>query len=765
VNARASELQRSIIDLLRSKGNRLLTISDIRERLADPELSREQVERAVEELEADGVIIAVRGKRYSLLEFTPYHAGRVRVHPDGYGTVLHGGEEPDIYIDRRSMKGAMNGDLVVVRVDKRRPSYRKLHNRDYIAGEVTEVLRRAHRTVVGRFHQNGEDPFVVPYDVRIDTDILIEPDQTFEAKDGQMVNVEIDRYPDRSSHFAQGRVVEVLGFIGEPGVDIEVVIRKFHIPHHFPPEILRFAESVPTEVHPEELAKRVDLRERNIVTIDGETAKDFDDAVEVRMLDNGNFLLGVHIADVSYYVTEGSALDDEAYERGTSVYFPGKAVPMLPERLSNGICSLNPRVERLTFSVDMEIDPRGRFINRKAYKSVIKTKERMTYTDVNAILTALGARASRPQSPDVSSGDQAADQPGDRAGRPIAADETSALLERYGYLIPEFERMHALFEVLRKRREARGSIDFDLPEANVVLGEMGEISDILPSERNVAHRLIEEFMLAANEAVAQELVFAGQPGIFRVHQQPDPQKLEDLREILKEFKLTLRGDVEEIKPAELQRILESVAGTPEERFLTNFVLRSMKRAFYSESDTGHFALALQHYCHFTSPIRRYPDLIVHRMLTQLLESGPMYGDRRTQVDAKMPGVALQSSERERRAEEAEREVLEWKKVIFMRDKVGVAFNGIVTGVAPFGLFVDLEEVFVTGMVPVATIGGDFWIFKERAHRLIGQASARELRLGDRVKIEVKSIDEDRHQIEFRLLEAGGTPIARRERQA
>jgi len=731
VSAQPTELQRSIIDLLRSKGNHLLTISDIRERLADPELTREQVERAVEELEADGVVIAVRGKRYSLLEFTPYHAGRVRVHPDGYGTVLHGGDEPDIYIDRRSMKGAMNGDLVVVRVDKRRPSFRKVHNRDYIAGEVTEVLRRAHRTVVGRFHQNGEDPFVVPYDVRIDTDILIEPDETMEAKDGQMVNVEIDRYPDRSSAFAQGRIVEVLGFIGEPGVDIEVVIRKFHIPHHFPPEILRFAESVPTEVHPEELAKRVDLRDRNIVTIDGETAKDFDDAVEVRMLDNGNFLLGVHIADVSYYVTEGSALDVEAYERGTSVYFPGKAVPMLPERLSNGICSLNPRVERLTFSVDMEIDPRGRFLNRKVYKSVIRTKERMTYTDVNAILTA----------------------------------RTPELLERYRDLLPEFERMHALFEVLRKRREGRGSIDFDLPEANVVLAESGEISDILPSERNVAHRLIEEFMLAANEAVAQELVFAGQPGIFRVHQQPDPQKLEDLREILKEFKLALRGDVEEMKPAELQRILKSVAGTPEERFLTNFVLRSMKRASYQESDTGHFALALQHYCHFTSPIRRYPDLIVHRMLTKLLESGPMYGELRAQVEAKMPSIALQSSERERRAEEAEREVLEWKKVIFMRDKVGVAFNGIVTGVAPFGLFVDLEEVFVTGMVPVATIGGDFWIFKERAHRLIGQASGRELRLGDRVKIEVKSIDEDRHQIEFRLLEAGGTPIARRERQA
>jgi ribonuclease R len=324
--------------------------------------------------------------------------------------------------------------------------------------------------------------------------------------------------------------------------------------------------------------------------------------------------------------------------------------------------------------------------------------------------------------------------------------------------------MHALFEVLRQRREARGSIDFDLPEADVVLAESGEIAAINPSERNVAHRIIEEFMLAANEAVAQELVFAGQPGIFRVHQQPDPQKLEDLRDVLKEFKLALRGDVEEMRPAELQRILTAVTGTPEERFLTNFILRSMKRAFYSENDTGHFALALQHYCHFTSPIRRYPDLIVHRMLTELIESGALYGERRAQVEARMPAIALQSSERERRAEEAEREVLEWKKVIFMRDKVGVAFHGIVTGVAPFGLFIDLEEVFVTGMVPVATIGGDFWIYKERAHRLLGQATARELRLGDRVKVEVKSIDEDRHQIEFRLLEAAGTPIARRERQ-
>jgi ribonuclease R len=724
-----SELHQAIIELLRQRGNRVLGMSDIFERLEDPDLTREQVDRAVEELEADGVVLAVRGKRYSLLEFTPYHAGTIKISQDGSGVVHGAGQDFDIYVDRRSMKGALNGDIVIVRVDRQRPKFKRMYNREYVVGEVNRVLRRAHRTVVGRFHAADPEPYVVPFDFRIDTEILIDEDATMDARDGEMVNVEIERYPDRGTHFASGRVVEVIGFIGDPGVDIEVVIRKFHIPHNFPDDVLRAAEEIPVEVPEEEIAKRVDLRGRSIVTIDGETAKDFDDAVEVQLLPNGNYLLGVHIADVAHYVTEGSILDQEAFERGTSVYFPGRAVPMLPERLSNGICSLNPKVERLTFTCEMEIDPRGRFVNRNIYKSVIRTKERMTYTDVNAILV----------------------------------DRTPELAEKYANLLPEFERMHTLYEILRTRRDQRGSIDFDLPEAEVMLGEKGDIEAIRPSERNVAHRLIEEFMLAANETVARELVFAHQPGLYRVHEQPDPQKLEDLKMLLKEFKLTLRGDVEDIRPGELQRVLKAVAGTPEERFLTNIVLRSMKRAFYSDESRGHFALGLEHYSHFTSPIRRYPDLIVHRRLAELIDRGALYGDRRDEIERAHPLYAAQSSDRERRAEEAEREVLEWKKVIFMRDKVGNEYTGIVTGVAPFGLFVELDEIFVQGMVPVATIGGDFWQFKDREHRLRGESSLREIRLGDRVKIEVESIDEDRKQIEFRLLEAAGSPIARRER--
>jgi len=726
-NILQTDLQQSIVDLLRKRGSRLLGIKEIFERLPDRDVSREEVERAVDELERDGIILPVRGKRYSLLEFTPYHAGIVRVHPDGHGTLRGADDQPDIYVDRRAMRGAMNGDLVIVRVER---ESRKVRDRDLRSGEVTRVLRRAHRTVVGRFHERDEGGLVVPFDIRLDHDVLIDSESTLDAIEGEMVNVEIDRYPDRTSNLARGRIVERLGFIGDPGVDIEVVIRKYHIPHNFPAEVLSAADRVPVEVSLDEIAKREDLREHNIVTIDGETAKDFDDAVEVIRLANGNFRLGVHIADVSHYVTERSVLDEEAFERGTSVYFPGRAIAMLPERLSNGICSLNPRVDRLTFSVDIEIDPRGRFVDRRAYQSVIRTKERMTYTDVNAILNA----------------------------------RTPELEKRYGYLIPEFERMHELYKILRTRREARGSIDFDLPEADVMLSESGEIESIQASERNVAHRIIEEFMLSANEVVAQELVFANQPGIFRVHQQPDPKKLEDLREILKEFKLALRGDVEDIRPGELQRILKTIVGTPEERFLTNIVLRSMKRAFYSEENLGHFALGLDHYCHFTSPIRRYPDLIVHRRLRELLLHGPAYGDRLQKLERAHPLYASQSSERERRAEEAEREVLEWKKVIFMRDRVSEKFSGVVTGVLPFGLFVELDEIFVQGLVPVATIGSDYWQFREREHRLRGESTHRELRLGDHVVVEVKSIDEDRRQIEFRLVEAGGAPIAARERQ-
>lgn len=619
----------------------------------------------------------------------------------------------------------MNGDLVLVRIEQK--SGKGTRDRgDRVDGEVLRILRHEHSILVGRFHADENRPYVRPFDAKIDSDIEIDLSRGLGARDGEMVNVEILSYGGKDSH-PTGRILECLGMLGEPGVDIEVVLRKHHIPHEFSAESLEQAEEIPNSIRDDEISRREDLRERQIVTIDGETAKDFDDAVEVQQLPNGNYRLGVHIADVAHYVTEGSPIDREAFERGTSVYFPGRAVPMLPERLSNGICSLNPQVDRLTFSVEIEIDPRGRFVDHRVFKSVIRTVERMTYTNVNTLLTG----------------------------------DDESLRERYSGLLAHFARMQELFEILNNRRGMRGSIDFDLPQSEVLLTEEGEIESILASERNVAHRIIEEFMLSANEVVARELVFASQPGMFRVHASPDAQKMADLKEIASEFNLKFRGDPEEVKPTDLQRLLKDVEGRPEERFLSELVLRSMRRALYSEENRGHFALALEHYCHFTSPIRRYPDLVVHRRLASLIGEGPMIGEAHETVSRDDPKIAKQSSERERRAEEAEREVLEWKKVIFMRDKVGETFVGRITGVMPFGLFVELDEYFVQGLVPIATIGGDYWAYFEREHRLRGDATGREFTLGDPVHVQVRVVDEDRRQIEFRLMEAGGEEVERR----
>jgi ribonuclease R len=716
-------LRDEIVALLRTKGNRLLPIREIHARLngSGRGWSRDQVEAAVEDLEREGQVVTVRGKRYSLLEFTAFESGRIRVHPDGYGIVTTSDrDQPDIFIDRKAIRGAMNGDLVLVRADRKSTITRR-GGKTFFEGEVTRVLQREHALVVGRFH-DGEPPYVVPFDFRLESEIDVTRGE-LTPREGEMVNVEIESYGDNTRR-ARGRVVEVLGMIGEPGVDIEVVIRKYHIPHRFPDEVLEAAEAIPLEIPGSEIERRTDLREREIVTIDGETAKDFDDAVDVVRLENGNYRLGVHIADVAHYVTEKSVLDREAFERATSVYFPGRAVPMLPERLSNGICSLNPQVDRLTFSVVVEIDSRGRFVDREVFKSVIRTKERMTYTQVNAILT----------------------------------EPTDELRDSYGYLWHLFERMHELYEILRVKRESRGSIDFDLPESEVMLDAEGAIESILPSERNVAHRIIEEFMLTANEVVAQQLVFANQPGIFRVHDAPDAQKIEDLKEILEEFRHKLRGNPSELRPGDLQRVLKEVAGTPEERFLTQLVLRSMKRAVYSEENRGHFALALEHYCHFTSPIRRYPDLVIHRRLAELIDKGPAQGSKLATIESQHPMMATQSSEREKRAEDAEREVLEWKKIIFMRERVGEEFSGRITSVMPFGLFIELEEVFVQGLVPISSIAGDFWGYLEREHRLRGDSSGREFRLGDPVRILVENVDEDRRQIEFRLISASGEEL-------
>jgi ribonuclease R len=527
----------------------------------------------------------------------------------------------------------------------------------------------------------------------------------------------------------------LLGRIDQPGIDLEIIIRKHRLPHVFSGEVLREAQLVEDAITRDDLAGRVDLRDRLTITIDGETARDFDDAVSLDELPNGRLLLGVHIADVSHYVREGSALDEEAFRRGTSVYFPERAIPMLPERLSNDICSLKPRAERLTMSALIEMHPNGRIADYQLTPSIIRSRERLTYTQVNDIITTPAGETAR----------------------------------AYSHVRDLILRMHELTHVLIKRREERGAIDFDLPEAELLFNDEGQIGGIIRSERNIAHRLIEEFMLMANETVARHLELLGVPLLYRIHEEPNLEKVEEFAEIAASFghKFSMHGPVPQ---RGFQRLARDIRGKPEERMLSLLMLRSMQRARYSPSGVGHFGLAMKSYTHFTSPIRRYPDLVVHRVLREVIERGartpgihpgakqaikraprPILDvDREKTLRAEMEVIGDHSSERERAADDAERELIDWRKADFMSEHVGDEFDGVITSVREYGFYVELEEFFVEGLVHISTLTDDHYEFHERKHKLAGARSRREFRLGDRVRVLVTRVDRVRHLIDFSL---------------
>jgi len=706
-----------ILEKLRQKGSRILSFRDLSQEFQVSGSEEEELQERLEALERQGEIVRVRGEKYSAIEHSNLVAGRLTVRPEGFGFVLVNGG-PDLFVPRGAMHGAMDGDTVLAR-EERPLSRGRTRAPEKISGTVVKVLDRARERVVGRFEREDGRRVVVPYDPRIDAVIRIAEGKTRGARDGEIVEARLTAFPD-ARRVAQGVVEERIGFLGEPGVDIEIVLRSYGLPPRFPEPVVAEAEKYPEEVREDDLLGRRDSREKRIVTIDGETAKDFDDAVEVERTAEG-YRLGVHIADVSHYVGEGSALDDEARSRATSVYFPGRVLPMLPERLSNGLCSLNPRVDRLVLSAILEIDARGRVTSASFVKGVIRSRERMTYTEVARLLETSWTEADR---------------------------------LRYGPLLEDFRTMGELAGLLRHRREARGSIDFDLPDADVVLDDEGLVVGIVPEARNVAHRLIEEFMLAANEAVARKLYFAKQPAIYRVHDRPDPDRLVDLKEVLESFGYELKGDLAEIPSSAFQKILKQIEGKPEERLLSDLLLRAQRKAIYSEECRGHYALAAPYYCHFTSPIRRYPDLIVHRQLTSLLATGrPVKADQFDSVNERLREIAGHCSDRERRAEAAERESLLWKKIVFMKDKLGREFDAYVTGVTAFGLFVTLKDFFVEGLVPISALGEDFFVYEEKQHRLRGRSSGKVFRLGDSVRVKLTAIDEVRRRLDFRLPDA------------
>ncbi|MGH9503091.1 MAG: ribonuclease R family protein [Terriglobales bacterium] len=786
---------------------------------------RELFER-LKHLVAGGQLLQVGPDRYAIPQAAAgknMAVGRLSMHRDGFGFVIPEANSlderlkarlvGDIFIPPPAVGSAMHGDLVLVEIGNIRPDGRA-------EGRILRLVGRAHSTVVGKFHHGSRRNYVTPIDQKITQEIVIPegkeyPEEAAAARSsaavaeaprphgrsphrvlGQeaarrakwddlenvVVDVEITDWPTATQN-PRGRVVEILGYEDDFGADVEIIIRKHHLPHRFPPAVLAEAQATEPIIPASEINQRRDFRALPIVTIDGETARDFDDAVLVRHLGNGNFELQVHIADVAHYVTPESALDQEARLRGTSVYFPDRAVPMLPLELSTDICSLRPQVDRLVMSCVMEIDHHGEILGYELSEGVIRSAERMTYTDVNLVLE------------------------GDPAAR-----------ERYSALVAGFELMRELALILNRKRERRGSIDFDLPEPVIEFDEFGLMKSITRSERNIAHRLIEEFMLSANECVASYLENKRIASLYRIHEKPDAKRVYDFEVIAATFgyslgvgplpiqRVQLKTDrraghgkgrqareIEipkevHITPRMYQKLTEKIAGKPEERILSFLMLRSLKQARYSEENLGHFALAATAYTHFTSPIRRYPDLIVHRILKEVLrdsasessgdiapgrrDAGPSPWSKRRdhagQREAVQPeggpipieelhAIAEESSQSERRADEAERELMEWKKVKFMQDRVGEDFDGLIISVTKYGFFVELTDLFVEGLVPLDSLSDDRYTYHENTREIIGLRSRKIYSMGQRVRVLVDRIDPVEKKIQFAVLEEKPAP--------
>jgi ribonuclease R len=700
-----------ILQFLDRNARHPLTLDEILHDVSPTRAERKGVERLLGELVAQGALVQLKGERYSLPRQVNLVVGTVSRHREGYGFVAPASQSgPDVFVPARFLQEVMHGDKVVVRVER--------GGRDgKPEGRVLRVLERAHQTLVGRFESGRHYAYVVPADPRLGQDIVIAPRHTAGARPGQMVVARIESYPARNRN-PEGVVEQVLGDPRDPEVELLTIVHKLGLPYQFSPEVLAASAEVPASVPPAAHKGRTDLRELPTVTIDGETAKDFDDAVAVRREADGCIRLWVSIADVGHYVPEGGVIDGEAYERGTSVYFPGRCIPMLPEVLSNGICSLNPEVDRLCLSAEMLFGRGGERRESRFYLSVIRSSARLTYTKVRDIL-------EQPASPERI---------------------------RYAPLVPMLEAMQELAHRLTAMRRQRGSLDFDLPEAEILLDLQGRPEEIVRAERNQAHRLIEEFMLAANEAVANFLHEKGAPILYRVHEPPGPEKLQAFQEFIGHFNYGLSLAEGGVDPRELQRLLAQVAGKPEERMINQILLRSMKQARYAPENIGHFGLAAKFYCHFTSPIRRYPDLQVHRVLREVLRKGALSERSKARLLKTLTQMGEETSARERRAMEAEREMVSLKKCQFMAERVEEEFAGFVSGVTPFGFFVELAEIFVEGLVHISSLKDDFYLFEEDFHRLLGQHRRRVFQVGDEVRVRVAKVDLERREIDFVLAE-------------
>ena len=696
-------------DLMHDKKYVPMKVKELAILMQVPRERRGELEEVLDALLSEGKIEVSKRGKYQPARDT-YVTGTFVGNSRGFGFVEVEGCEEDVFISESATMGALHGDTVKVVISPERTGKRK-------EGSVVQILDHAIREVVGTYQQSRNFGFVVPDNPRITRDIFIPIEDSKGAVNGHKVLAEITSYGSKSKS-PEGKVVEIIGHVNDPGTDILSIVYAYELPAAFPEKVLNRAERVKDQVIPADLEGRMDLRDWQMVTIDGEDAKDLDDAVSLTE-EGGIYRLGVHIADVTNYVQEGSALDREAFKRGTSVYLVDRVIPMLPHRLSNGICSLSQGEDRLALSCIMDIDQKGNVVSHQIAETVIRVDQRMTYTSVKNILE----------------------------------DQDQEEIQRYEAFVPLFQRMERLSRILREKRRQRGSIDFDFPESKILLDGQGKPVEIRPYDRNVATKIIEDFMLLANETVAQDYYWQELPFLYRTHETPDPEKIRQLAMFIHNFGYSIKNGRDEIHPKELQKLLARIEDLPEEALISRLTLRSMKRARYTVECSGHFGLAAQYYCHFTSPIRRYPDLQIHRIIKDNLR-GRMNEERISHYEKILPEVADQSSNMERRADEAERETEKMKKAEYMGAHVGEVFEGVISSITAWGFYVELSNT-VEGMIHVTHLYDDRYYYREETYEMVGADTGRTFKLGQTVRVRVLGADKDARTIDFELAEEGG----------
>lgn len=696
-----------IIDLLSDKNYVPMKAKELAMLLQVPKDEREALTQVLDALVAEGRIVCSKRGKYTKTDAAALITGIFDATQKGFGFVRIEGWNEDVYIHESKVNGAFDKDTVQIRLITETPENGKRKE-----GEVVNIISRGYTELVGTFKKDKNFGFVIPDNVKISKDIFVPIERSKGAVTGHKVVVKLVNYGSKYKN-PEGIITEIIGHVNDPGTDVLSIIRAYGIPMEYPREVMAELSDIPDEVDARDREGRKDLRNVVMVTIDGEDAKDLDDAVSLEKKSDGSrYILGVHIADVSHYVREGSPLDKEALKRGTSVYLVDRVIPMLPHKLSNGICSLNAGVDRLALSCIMEIDEKGNVLGHEIAETIINVDRRMSYTSVKKILE----------------------------------DKDEAEINEYRELVPMFENMAELARILRAKRKRRGSIDFDFPETKIILDENGKPVDIKPYERNTATKIIEDFMLITNETIAEDYYWQELPFVYRTHDAPDPEKIQKLEIFINNFGYGIKGQTEEIHPKELQKLLERIDGSPEEALISRLTLRSMKQAKYTTSCTGHFGLSAKYYCHFTSPIRRYPDLQIHRIIKENLKNG-ITDKRMSHYNAVLNEVSDIASKTERRADEAERETEKLKKVEYIAGHIGEEFEGVISGITGYGIYVELPNT-IEGMIHVNALDDDFYYYDEEKYEMIGKDTGRTYKLGEKVLIEVAGCDKVTRTIDF-----------------